>query len=457
VRDVERSLAARGIRAPIMVVKGDGSLMRAEAARERPVETILSGPAASVAGARRLTDCSDAFIVDMGGTTTDTAAVRHGAVRVCSDGARVGRWKTHVRALDMRTTGLGGDSLIAFERRALTVGPLRVAPVAWLASEQQGASEALGYLESHLDDFAGLTRPMELVALTGYADGFEPSEHEKAVLDALRSRPRSLAELAPATGAPSWELLALERLEEHHVIQRSGLTPTDLLHVLGQFARWDTAAARRLCELVSHAAGCRPDEFIERVMDLVVRKMAAEVLKKQLDEQVEADRMNDCPVCQTLLDNLLSGGTDEFRVAVRLRRPIIGLGAPVHLFLPQAAALLGTEAVIPPHADVANAIGAITSGVVVSKQAQIRPNAVGGFAVHGLPGARSFARFAEAHAYAVAELERVVQGLGRAAGAADGRVEVGVHDKISKAADGTEIFIERILTGQLSALPSLAL
>jgi len=456
LRDVERSLAARGIRAPIMVVKGDGSLMRAEAARERPVETILSGPAASVAGARRLTDCADAFIVDMGGTTTDTAAVRGGAVRVCADGARVGRWKTHVRALDMRTTGLGGDSLIAYERRVLTVGPLRVAPVAWLASEQRGVADALRYLEAHLDDFAGLTRPMELLGLTGYSDSLEPTEPERAVLDALRGRPRSLAELAPAAGAPSWELLPLERLEEHHIIQRSGLTPTDLLHVLGQFERWDTAAARRLCDLVSHVAGSRPDDFIDRVMDQVVRKMAAEVLKKQLDEEVEADRMNDCPVCQALLDNLLSGGTEEFRVAVKLRRPIIGLGAPVHLFLPQAAALLGTAAIVPPHADVANAIGAITSGVVVTKQAQIRPNAVGGFAVHGLPGARSFDRFVEAHAYAVAELERVVQSLGRVAGAADGRVEVGVHDKISKAADGTEIFLERIITGQLSALPSLA-
>ena len=49
----------------------------------------------------------------------------------------------------------------------------------------------------------------------------------------------------------------------------------------------------------------------------------------------------------------------------------------------------------------------------------------------------------------------MVETLGRAAGAADGRVEVGVHDKISRAADGTEIFLERIVTGQLSALPSL--
>ncbi|MBC7316486.1 MAG: hydantoinase/oxoprolinase family protein, partial [Chloroflexi bacterium] len=75
---VERSMARLGIRAPLMVVKGDGSLMSADVAKERPIETILSGPAASVVGAQHLASSPHAIVVDMGGTTTDIALVRHG-------------------------------------------------------------------------------------------------------------------------------------------------------------------------------------------------------------------------------------------------------------------------------------------------------------------------------------------------------------------------------------------
>ena len=71
-------LDARGIRAPLMVVRGDGALMSAAVARERPVETILSGPAASLVGATFLANAADAIVSDIGGTTTDIAVLRAG-------------------------------------------------------------------------------------------------------------------------------------------------------------------------------------------------------------------------------------------------------------------------------------------------------------------------------------------------------------------------------------------
>mgnify|MGYP002750658261 CR=1 FL=1 len=105
IRDLEKVIQALNIFAPIVVVKGDGTLMRSHTAMDRPVETILSGPAASVAGARHLTGFKDAIVVDMGGTTTDTAALAHGSVRVCEAGSDVGGHQTHVKALKIRTTG----------------------------------------------------------------------------------------------------------------------------------------------------------------------------------------------------------------------------------------------------------------------------------------------------------------------------------------------------------------
>jgi hypothetical protein len=87
---VKQSLAGLGVVAPVMVVKGDGSLINEQTACERPVETVLSGPAASVSGARHLTDIAEGVVFDMGGTTTDSAVLSQGMARLHPEGARVG-------------------------------------------------------------------------------------------------------------------------------------------------------------------------------------------------------------------------------------------------------------------------------------------------------------------------------------------------------------------------------
>ena len=78
---VDRSLAELGVTAPVMVAKGDGSLAIAESVAQRPIETILSGPAASIIGAAKLTDLDDFIMTDIGGTTTDVATVSAGRYR----------------------------------------------------------------------------------------------------------------------------------------------------------------------------------------------------------------------------------------------------------------------------------------------------------------------------------------------------------------------------------------
>jgi len=98
-----------GIQSQMMVVRGDGALISADQAREKPIETILSGPAASIVGARWLTDETDALVSDIGGTTTDVAILRDGQPMIDPDGAMVGGLRTMVEAVAMRTFGLGGD------------------------------------------------------------------------------------------------------------------------------------------------------------------------------------------------------------------------------------------------------------------------------------------------------------------------------------------------------------
>ena len=107
IKATQNIMTHQGLSCPLMVVKGDGSLLEADFARNRPVETVLSGPAASLSGAAFLAGTKTALVADIGGTTTDIAFLHEGTPRLKADGAIVGGWQTMVEAAEIRTTGLG--------------------------------------------------------------------------------------------------------------------------------------------------------------------------------------------------------------------------------------------------------------------------------------------------------------------------------------------------------------
>lgn len=453
--ELGEALQAQAIMAPVVVVKGDGSLMASEVAKERPVETILSGPAASVAGARHLTNQDEAIVVDVGGTTTDTAVLKQGLVRVCESGTTVGGFKTHVKALEMRTTGLGGDSLILWEGNDFLIGPQRVSPLAWLGTRTNGVKKALHYLEQRLDEYKVSTRPMQILTITGHADGLSLTTSEKEILHLLQERPYSLDELARKTDVGYWNLLSLGRLEEHHIVQRCGFTATDLLHVNGLFERWDKKTSMRMCGMLSQATGYEVDKFIEYLLEEIVRKLSVEILKKQLDEETESDELERCGVCGALIKNLLDGGNEYYQVSVKLHRPVIGIGAPVHYFLPRAGEILGAETIVPEDADVANAIGAITSNVMVRRQVSIKIDDEGRYLIEGIEGAKSFETLKQANDWAIEELGQRILKMGQSAGTSMQEIEMEIDDAITSTANGTPLFLGRTIIARLTGRPDL--
>jgi N-methylhydantoinase A/oxoprolinase/acetone carboxylase beta subunit len=453
--DLEKVLEKLGIFAPIVVVKGDGSLMSAEMAKERPVETILSGPAASVAGARHLTGLKSALVVDMGGTTTDTAALADGMVSVCATGSKIGGHKTHVKALEIRTAGLGGDSLIQWDKGRFYIGPRRVAPIAWLGAAYPGADRAMKFLDMHLDRHTVTTKDMQILALTGSADSLALTPQEEKTLTLLKSRPFSIDELIKRTGVLFEKSLKLERLEDNFIIQRCGLTLTDLLHVADRFDRWSRESAESYCRMFSRLTKMDIAEMIDYLLDMGVERLTLELLKRQLDEETDPEALHTCTVCRTLVKNLLAGGSDQYAVRIDLKRPVVGIGAPIHFFLPRAAEVLGAKAVLPEDADVANAIGAITSNVVVKRHLRIIPNQEGGFLIEGLAGARHFQKFNEADAFAREELARMVRDLAWAAGTSSRVVELETEDQIPTTANGKQIFMGRIIHAKLTGRPDI--
>jgi N-methylhydantoinase A len=119
---VEQGVRAVGVTAPVMVMRGDGGAIDATALRREPARTLYSGPAASVAGVLRTMRLDDAIVVEVGGTSTNVAAIKHG--RPALSYVRVASHATAVRALDVRVVGVAGGSMLRARRgRLYGVGP----------------------------------------------------------------------------------------------------------------------------------------------------------------------------------------------------------------------------------------------------------------------------------------------------------------------------------------------
>jgi N-methylhydantoinase A/oxoprolinase/acetone carboxylase beta subunit len=254
IRSVRHTLFEMGISAPLMVVKGDGSLIRSDIALERPIETILSGPAASVVGAWHLAGRRDAWVVDVGGTTTDIAALSDGAPRLNREGAQVAGWRTMVEAIDVHTTGLGGDSHVRMDGGGeLLIGPGRVIPICLLASQfpavktELRAQEAMSGRKHLADSAQFLTRSRD----AGYA--LSANEQELAAM--LKEGPQPLLNLVRLARTHGHYRFTLDLMEQRGLARRAAFTPTDALHVLGEFRRWDGEAAQLAASLLARRLG----------------------------------------------------------------------------------------------------------------------------------------------------------------------------------------------------------
>ncbi|MDP6190885.1 MAG: hydantoinase/oxoprolinase family protein, partial [Gammaproteobacteria bacterium] len=149
IEAVKAILQDLDITAPLMIVKGDGSIVNASTALVHPVTTILSGPAASVIGGCAMSGAKNAIIADMGGTTTDIAIVTDGQPELATEGARVGDWQPMVETIKVYSIGLGGDSEVRFHGGNIKLGPRRVVPLSLLCHQHPHIVQRL---QAHLSD-----------------------------------------------------------------------------------------------------------------------------------------------------------------------------------------------------------------------------------------------------------------------------------------------------------------
>jgi N-methylhydantoinase A/oxoprolinase/acetone carboxylase beta subunit len=455
---VQRALASLSVDAPLMVVRGDGSLMRVEMALERPVETILSGPAASVVGARALTQLDDMLVVDIGGTTTDIAVVRGGLPLLNNEGARVGRWRTLVRAVQTTSSGLGGDSQVSLDGSTpLQVGPRRVIPLAFLAEGHPEVKRDL----VRMMIASGAPSPAEsaFFTLSRSVDGLQYSDVETRILKALELGPRSLWWLAQRD---PWAHLYLSRpntLERTGVVLRGGFTPTDALHVSGGFVAWDLEAARLGAGLLGRALGLRAEDVAEAVLEQVRRQL----IRLLVDVLGKGHAGGTEPQADDLLMRLalgMDGG--DLEVSLRSRLPMVGIGAPAEHFVAPAARRLSAAVRFPEHFDVANAVGAICGSVVAREVVQViaiyRPSGLDGYVLTGPFAAQHFHTREEALAEARSRAAGLARRHALEAGAADIEMAVVVDDQQGTAgpAFGGKLYLGSAVTATAVGRPRFA-
>ncbi len=163
---IAESVKEHNLQASVNILKADGGTMPLSMARLRPVESILSGPAASVMGVIALCDVSeDCIILDIGGTTTDIAVFASGAPVVERDGVHVGSYPTLVQGLDARSIGIGGDSRLSVVAGKVQAGPERLGPCMAKGGKEPALMDAMNYLNfSSLGDKQASRKGVERLA-----------------------------------------------------------------------------------------------------------------------------------------------------------------------------------------------------------------------------------------------------------------------------------------------------
>jgi N-methylhydantoinase A/oxoprolinase/acetone carboxylase beta subunit len=454
IQAAEGLFAERGITAPMMVVRGDGALISASMAKLKPIETILSGPAASLVGAAYLTGTDDAMVSDIGGTTTDIAVMRGGQPTLDPRGATVGGWRTMVEAVAMRTIGLGGDSEIQVTKDGaeplLILGPRRLMPISLLVLEYPAIHRNLdqqlsqGSPSSHVGRFAVRIRDAD--------DLLAPDD--RAMFDQLGDRPQPLDAILRG----GRQRAVLDRLVRRGLVLISGFTPSDAAHVLGLHGQWDAEAAGKAAEIFARSRTPRHDRIAsdaEAISRMALAAMVARSADALLEAALAEDGFRDTGLSRHPLALAgLEKSPGLTRIDIGLTTPIIALGASANVHYPGVASCLGTSARIPEHAGVANAIGAVVGRISVTVRATIAQPTEGLFRVHGDGSPVDFTSLDTAAAHAETQLRHQAEKQALAAGADEVELTFERADQVANVGR-IEIFVESALSAIATGRPRL--
>lgn len=344
IRSIKEEISRRGMDSRLLMLKCDGSVVGINEALEKPIESIFSGPAASLVGASHLSGLETCAVIDVGGTSTDVSMLENGLPELCAEGAVVGGWQTKVKAIRMETSAMGGDSHIWIRNMKTNIGPRRVIPLCVAAIKYPGFLEALrkGRIPAamHLEENV---QPTKFFIRTG-AEASDLGKLEQELFDRIGEFPTSLNDIfweTQRTLSPG----LLDSLIRKRLIQAIGFTPTDALHVLGEYTSWDREASKAGAKLLERYTQMDHIKLCKQIKQDIARNMALDlvsfILKDVSSQEIEKI--------------LLSDRFTQFRMKI----PVVLIGGPVVAYIEELKQILDADIVVPKYAEVGNAVGAV--------------------------------------------------------------------------------------------------
>ncbi len=432
IQSVQESLKDLRINAPLMIVRGDGTLMPYTEAVQKPVETVLSGPAASAIGGRFLSHTSSSLVVDIGSTTTDMALIKDSRVVVSEEGAKVGNTDTAVEAARIRTISVGCDSRISFnDKNEILIGPDRVRALSQIAMYHENVLEDIHEVrragknrKNPYDiEFWYLHHPLDKNILARLDD------KQKMALELIQE-PHQLSGLLNKVGVYHPRHLKLNELIEQGYIECSSLNPSDLLHVDGAMNLWDKEVAEIATDYYCHIYNRNKKEFIEEVTNKIVEMIVEEVILFLACQDIKQSQMPDHidgEWGKWMLQQILYSQNDFLTINADSRYPLIGTGAPARHFLKQAAKLIKTKFILPEHEAVANAVGAVAGSISEIREAIVfirESDEQYAYIVKYTDGSKNFEEFEEACDFAEEKSKILAREAALKNGANDPYIEV---------------------------------
>ncbi len=400
---VRTVLEGFGIEAPLMVVRGNGSLMGESAARRRPVETVMSGPTASMMGAVAMTGLRDAIVVDIGGTTTDIGVIRDGVPSVDAEGITVGGKRTHIAAARITTAGMGGDSRLYASKGAVAISPIRALPLCVAA---RAWPKVLDHLRS-----ADCNDYEMFVSARRYDGQVYASEKEKGFMEMACGSPVSRAEGAVGLGCQVSDL-DVDLLERFGYLRRIAFTPTDLLASMGVYTELGTEASALGAGSLAESLRTGVEELHVQCRDAIILRIGRELIRTSLREDAgssDIDRSSEFLIRSALFGN----GDGVMRCDLGFAVPVVGIGASSKVYVRWVADALGTEAVFGEDSDVGNAIGAICTPVSETVLVSIIPQVLdvqdSGFEIYTRNGRTEVQTMAEALRIGIGDAEKRIR------------------------------------------------
>ncbi|MFH1085161.1 MAG: hypothetical protein V1772_05315, partial [Chloroflexota bacterium] len=284
---------------------------------------------------------------------------------------------------------------------------------------------------------------------------------EEELMARLAQGPCALVEVHRIMRHPELYGPYLQRLERQGTVVRAAMTPSDAAHVLGRYHAWDRPAAELAAELLARRAGLAPADLCQQVLRMVSARVAREIVYKLLHDEGFDGHHDEADGDNPLIARALCPQEEQtLSCQLSMTPTLVAIGAPVETYFPRVAEMLNAHLVIPPHADVANAIGAVVGSVMVRVHVLVIPDdETEQYRAHLPDEVRLFASLCEALAYSEERARHLAQSGAERAGAEDIRLRVTRRDHSAPVANGwgQTIFVQTDLEVTAVGRPRLAL